>query len=73
MCRALFNQNEKTDIIHRVPLTYTVPRPMEPRVFHGFKLTAPLNSRSNFVLCRVLMHAVRCGFDGVPKVRFGAV
>ena len=43
---------------------------MEPRVFYGLKLTAPLNNRSNGF---GLMHKVRCGFDGIPTVRFGAV
>ena len=39
---------------------------MEPRVFYGFKLTAPLNNRSN-VFWLDAHGAVR------PTVRFGAV
>ena len=60
----------------------TVPRRMEPRVFYGFKLTAPLNSRSNgFRLdahsaVRFRWHsygAVRCGFRKSRILRCGSV
>ena len=52
----------------------TIPRSMEPRFVHGFKLTGPLNNRSNGFWHRTMMHtAVRCGFDGIPTVQFGAV
>ena len=44
---------------------------MEPRFVYGFKQTAPKRKPSN---CSFgLMHTVRCGFDGIPTVRFGAV
>ena len=45
---------------------------MERRFFYGFKLTAPLSNRSNGFWHRILTHTVRCGFDGIPTVRFGA-
>ena len=63
------------------------PRPIKPRVFYGFELTAPLNNRSNGFWLDAY-GAVRCGFkeSGIlrcgsvrfsdivnPTVRFGAV
>ena len=52
----------------------TIPRSMEPRFVHDFKLTGPLNNRSNGFWHRTMMQtAVRCGFDGIPTVRFSAV
>ena len=42
-----------------------VPRLIEPRVVYNFKATALLNYRPNGIATRVLMHTVRCGFDGI--------
>ena len=60
----------------------TVPRPIEPRVFYGFKLTAPLNTRSNG--CWLDVHgavrfrwhsygAVWCGFKYSGILQCGSV
>ena len=40
---------------------------------YSFKLTAPLSNRPNGFCHRILTHTVRCGFDGIFSVRFGAV
>ena len=86
LARKLSTRNRAETVMNRAkPWPYsTVPRPMEPKVFYGFKLTAPLNNRSNgFWLdahgaVRFRWHsygAVRCGFKklGNLTVRFGAV
>ena len=42
-------------------------------VFYGFKSTAPLFNRSHAFRHRILTHTLRCGFEGIPRVRFGSV
>ena len=47
---------------------------MEPRfVYVRVDSTAPFNNRSNRISHHILTHTMRFGFDGVPKMRFGAV
>ena len=73
LAKTLLTRNRAETLTNRAtPWPYsTVPRPMEPRVFYGFKLTAPWNNRSNgFWLkahgaVRFRWHSyggVRCGF-----------
>ena len=68
-----WHQTVNKTVMNRIkPWPYsTVPRSMEPRFVYGFKQTAPKRKPSN---CSFgLMHTARCGFDGIPTVRFGAV